>query len=125
MSNITNGAVVSNPPPTPDGTAVIINAAHSGQRVAFERHDVDSMPCIIGNAKKHMTDADKFFLAVFSAAGGRTTIHPLPVRDLCLYEVHEGDFVSILEHDNATLYIDSYYITGITDKLIQAVHAII
>lgn len=123
--NINNGATVSNPSPTTSGESVIINSAHSGKHIAFERHNTGGVPCIIGNAKKHTNDADTFFVVVFSAAGGRTTIHPLPVRDLCLYEVHEGDCVSIMERDNSMLYVDSYRVTTITDKSIQAVHAII
>ena len=123
--NINNGATVSNPSPTPDGTAVIINAAHSGKHIAFERHNTGGVPCIIGNAKKHTNDADTFFVVVFHHAGGRTAAHPLPVRDLCLYEVHEGDYVSIMERDNSMLYVDSYRVTTITDKSIQAVHAIL
>ena len=124
--NINNGATVSNPSPTPDGTAVIINAAYSGgKRAAFERHDVDSMPCIIGNASERMGDDATFFVAVFSAAGGRTTMHPLPVRDLCLYEVHEGDFIGVMERVDGTLFVDSYFVKSITDTHILAIHAIL
>ena len=122
--NINNGATVSNPSPT-QRKIVIANSAHSGQRISFERHNVDGTPCIIGNASEHMSNDAAFFVAVFSAAGGRTTILPLPVRDLCLYEVHEGDFISVMERVDGTLFVDSYFVVSITDTHIQAIHAIL
>ena len=124
MTGFMNGATVSNPSPAL-AEAVVANRAHQGLRIAFERHNVDGAPCIIGNASKHMKNNTTLFVVVFHHAGGRTAAHPLPVRDLCLYEVHEGDYVSIMERDNSMLYVDSYRVTTITDKSIQAVHAII
>ena len=122
--NINNGATVSNPSPT-QRKIVIANSAHSGKHIAFERHNVDGTPCIIGNASEHMSNDATLFVVVFHHAGGRTAAHPLPVRDLSLYEVHEGDFVGIMERDNAALYMDSYFVVNITDTHILAIHAIL
>lgn len=42
-----NGATVSNPSPTPDGTAVIINSAHSGKHKSITDTHIQAIHAIL------------------------------------------------------------------------------
>ena len=104
----------------------IANYPLHGKVMAFEVHRIkEKIPCIIGNAKEKMSSSDMLFIAVIRPTDGRTVIHPLPVRDLCFYEVHIGDYISVFEVVDDVLYINGYMITEITDTHVIAIHATI
>ena len=93
--------------------------------VAIESHVINGIPCIIGNASERMGDDETYFRVVFQSSGEREMMHPLPVRDLCLYEVAVGDFITMMERVDGTLYVNAYYVQQITDRYVVAIPAVL
>lgn len=60
----------------------------------------DGTPCIVGTAPGQQAP-DGTALAVFSPAGGRTSMHPGDRAYEVLYEIHKDDYVGVVDHGNS------------------------
>ena len=88
------------------------------KQASFEVHrSKTGNPCILGNTGT----GGSFSLKVIRVSGGRETIYPLPVRDLCLYEVAVGDTIVITEDKDGTFVMRPFCVQKITDEHVVAV----